>query len=233
MFFWRQTKLPGGKLCDWIVANQQQIHDGTASYMGTPVTEMTVLYRYRYVISLGVVTLIFETPLSLPTKVNGYLRTAWWDYSLITFLFGWWCIPWGPLFVFHAILVNLSGGRKRTVASLLQITEWGWEAPHEVSIGAHKKKILELSDSAAEEIRSRMERGGYSDELAVRITPTKWADAEVEISFDFAVSDGRDWTDESQGLLLIIDKRYERQLSGSLLGFDDGRFYVTTSPSVQ
>lgn len=31
-------------------------------------------------------------------------------YSLITFLFGWWGVPWGPVYTIQSIFRNLSGG---------------------------------------------------------------------------------------------------------------------------
>jgi Fe-S cluster assembly iron-binding protein IscA len=175
------------------------------------------------VISFGAATLCWSTQHLLPTAANGYLRFSPWKYTLITLLLGWWCFPWGPPFAIHALIFNLSGRRKRTAASLLQLVEWGWDAPHDASATAHKKKIIEVSGSAAAEIRSRMANGGFSEELAVRITPTKWADSEVEIAFDYPISDGRDWVDESHGLLLLIDKKHESQLFGCRLDFADGK----------
>ena len=232
MFFWRHDEKPSGGIYDWLLANKKDILAGTAEYMGTPVTETTEFYQYKYVISFGAATLSCATQHYLPTAANGYLRFAPWKYALITLLLGWWCFPWGPPFAIYALMFNLGGGRKRTAASLLQLIEWGWDAPHDASATAHKKKILELSTRAAEEIRSRMENGGFSEGLGVRITPTKWADSEVEIAVDYPVSDGRDWVDESDGLLLLIDKQHESRLSGCRLDFADGEFSATMTPGL-
>jgi hypothetical protein len=123
-----------------------------------------------------------------------------------------------------------AGGGKRTAASLLQLVEWGVDVPHDASVSAHKKKVLEVSAAALAEIRSRMAKGGFSEEHGVRVTPTKYADSEVEITFDYPVSDGRDWVDESDDLLLLIDKNDEWQLLGRWLDFADGRFLATIAP---
>jgi len=45
--------------------------------------------------------------------------------------------------------------------------------PRDALTTAYKKNVVELSDSAAEEIRARMTTGGFDDDLAVRITPKK------------------------------------------------------------
>lgn len=34
--------------------------------------------------------------------------------SLITLLFGWWGIPWGPIYSFMALFTNLTGGKDVT-----------------------------------------------------------------------------------------------------------------------
>lgn len=53
------------------------------------------------------------------------------------------------------------------------------------------------------------------------------------ISFDYPVSDGRDWVDESQGLILLIDKEFEYLLSGCRLDYCDGKFSAIIVPSIR
>jgi hypothetical protein len=40
-------------------------------------------------------------------------------YSLITFIFGWWGIPWGPLYTIQVIGKNIAGGSSLEVKSFL------------------------------------------------------------------------------------------------------------------
>ena len=43
------------------------------------------------------------------------------SYTLVTLLFGWWGIPWGPIYTIISLIVNISGGKDVTdsvVASL-------------------------------------------------------------------------------------------------------------------
>ncbi|MEI8020271.1 MAG: hypothetical protein WCH39_18870 [Schlesneria sp.] len=73
-------------------------------------------------------------------------------------------------------------------------------------------------------VQARILKGNFPSEIGVRISPTQWADDEVEISFDYPVSDGRDWVGEARGLLLLVDKKDEDQLSGCQLNFRDNAF---------
>jgi Fe-S cluster assembly iron-binding protein IscA len=224
MFFWRIKEKPEGEIYDWLQSNKEQVRVGTSSYMGTPVKDTTEFTQYVYVVSLPGITLIGTTPHFLPTSANGYLKLTRCKYGLISLLFGWWSLPWGPIFTLHALYVILSGGRRRTAESLLQLLESGWDGPRNLSVTAHRNDLLSVSDDALAEIQALMLKGNFPSEIGVRISPTQWADNEVEISFDYPVSDGRDWVGEARGLLLLVDKKDEDQLSGCQLNFRDNAF---------
>ena len=49
-------------------------------------------------------------------------------YNLISYIFGWWCIPWGPIQTITNIRINNSGGMDITDDILLNITEQALEA---------------------------------------------------------------------------------------------------------
>lgn len=65
--------------------------------------------RYPYVVSAVVVTFRFE---SRPHTVYGadarYARGI--PYLLVSLLFGWWGVPWGPVQTWRAIWDCLNGG---------------------------------------------------------------------------------------------------------------------------
>src|SRR5690606_4154726 len=46
-------------------------------------------------------------------------------YNLISFVFGWWCIPWGPMQTVSDIRINNRGGIDITEDILINITEEG------------------------------------------------------------------------------------------------------------
>jgi hypothetical protein len=218
----RDSKLTG-EIYDWLLAHKEEIRAGTAEYMGTPVSEATIFRQYEYVASLIHFTSVVTTPHLLPTRENGHLALTGLKYTFLTVLLGWWGFPLGPLLTVQAIFVNLSGGRKRTAASLLQLLECGWDSPDVVPIG-RGEHVVNFTDRALQEISRRRAAGGFGEQLGIRIAPGGYADNEVEISFDFAVSDGRDWIDRTQGLVVLFDGSDVEQLVGCAVDFEDGVF---------
>jgi hypothetical protein len=208
----------------WLMAHKDEIRNGTAEFMGTPVTEKTRLYQFTYVVSFGVVTIVHKTPYLLPSSSNGYLRLERWKYTFLSLVLGWWGIPFGPIFTIQAVWTNMSGGTSRTAINLLQRLEYGWDAPSEVSSLDHCKEIAELSERALIEIQRRIELGKFPQTIGVRISPVRPGSSELQVTFDYPVSDGRDWIDESQGKVLLIRKDDEVWLSGCTIEFDNGVF---------
>jgi hypothetical protein len=71
-----------------------------------PVDE---LVRYPYVVSAVVATFRFESRPHRVRSVDGrYLRAI--PYLLISLLFGWWAVPWGPIQTWRAMWDCLNGG---------------------------------------------------------------------------------------------------------------------------
>ncbi len=65
--------------------------------------------RYPYVVSLGVVTLRFESRRHRIRSTDArYLRCI--PYLVASILFGWWGFPWGPVLTWRAIWDCLGGG---------------------------------------------------------------------------------------------------------------------------
>ncbi len=69
--------------------------------------------EYDYCISLLFVTLVKSSPVYLvrgfeSTKVKGL------KYTLISFIVGWWGIPFGPIYTIRSIFLNLNVGRDVT-----------------------------------------------------------------------------------------------------------------------
>jgi hypothetical protein len=44
-------------------------------------------------------------------------------FSLISLFFGWWGIPWGPIYTIQSLWVNFSGGRDVTSEVLASLTQ--------------------------------------------------------------------------------------------------------------
>ena len=70
-----------------------------------------VMYQY----CISVVILTFKRPSAIyfvRTNENG-IRYGW-KYALISLFFGWWGIPWGPIYTIGTLFTNLSGGKDIT-----------------------------------------------------------------------------------------------------------------------
>jgi len=220
--FFRYRNSKTGPFEAWILANKDDLLAGSADYYGTEVSDSTEFYELKYVVSLGITVEI--TTADIPSVHNGYLRKAIYGYSALTLLSGWWGLPFGPLFTISAVWHNFSNSKKRTIGSYLQYLETGWEAPYDVSISAHRRRILSITARAAAEIVRRRQEGNFAADCGVRISPGDWAGREVSIQFDFPVTDGHDWVDQEAGMLVMIDKRHEPDLARSEIDFADGRF---------
>ena len=77
---------------------------------------------YQYCLSMLVLT--FKRPSDVyfikagTSRINKGLK-----FSLVSFLCGWWGIPWGPIYTIQSLATNFSGGKdvtKEVVASLSQ-----------------------------------------------------------------------------------------------------------------
>jgi hypothetical protein len=65
--------------------------------------------RYPYVVSVVFATLRYESTVHLArTEDARYWRAI--PYLFITFLLGWWALPWGPWLSVQALGTCLSGG---------------------------------------------------------------------------------------------------------------------------
>ncbi len=68
--------------------------------------------HYMYTISPLVVSFRLQSDLFLVKKNEKPARM--WFYTLVSFLLGWWGIPFGPKYTLKAIRTNLKGGKDVT-----------------------------------------------------------------------------------------------------------------------
>lgn len=75
---------------------------------------------FEYCISIVIMT--FKRPTSIRfVRAGEGTFMASLPYTLISFLFGWWGIPWGFIYTPWAIFTNLTGGRDVTGDVLAQM----------------------------------------------------------------------------------------------------------------
>ena len=68
---------------------------------------------YRYCISIIILTFRRSSPVHFLPAGQNRIRHGL-VYSLISFLLGWWGIPWGPIYTIESLVVNFRGGKDVT-----------------------------------------------------------------------------------------------------------------------
>ena len=75
--------------------------------------------HYEYCIS--VIFMTFKRPTDIYYIPSGVSGKAWL-FTAVSFFFGWWGVPWGPIYTISAIYNNLRGGHDVTADVLEQMT---------------------------------------------------------------------------------------------------------------
>ena len=71
------------------------------------------LVYFEYCFSILVMTFKRSSDLTFIKKdENAFIKGL--GYTLISLLFGWWGIPWGPIYTIGAVIKNCSGGKDVT-----------------------------------------------------------------------------------------------------------------------
>lgn len=75
---------------------------------------------YEYAISVIVVSFKNRGEIQFLRQGESGISHAL-PYSLISFFFGWWGIPWGPIYTIMALVTNFGGGKNVTAEVLSAI----------------------------------------------------------------------------------------------------------------
>jgi hypothetical protein len=76
--------------------------------------------HYMYTVSILVMT--FKRPTDIYFIKGGESAAVkGLSYTLITFLLGWWGIPWGPIYSIQSLYYNLGGGKNITEAVMTDL----------------------------------------------------------------------------------------------------------------
>ncbi|MBV8758810.1 MAG: hypothetical protein JO257_16095 [Deltaproteobacteria bacterium] len=116
--FARREEQMRDELLAFIHANTDAIRSNTAVYRGHPIGYATRLRTCHAVMSLLVAS--FRLPSRLIVDESASDRGVRSACSLISFVFGWWGIPTGPLWTLRAISNNIRGAHVITVGELLE-----------------------------------------------------------------------------------------------------------------
>jgi hypothetical protein len=101
----------------WLHTNRAKVLTSGASYRGTKITGETELTRF--LLAASVIILSFKIPSRYYIAGRDNLGRTKAAYSLASLLFGWWGVPWGPIYTIQSLSTNLSGGERMTVRTYL------------------------------------------------------------------------------------------------------------------
>jgi hypothetical protein len=102
---------------DWLSKNAERVLHKGAEYRGAIITGESVLTKYETALSFLVVSLRVPSRYYIVNAETGRGVAAF--YTTLSLLFGWWGIPWGPIYTVRSIVSNGDGGKKISVAELL------------------------------------------------------------------------------------------------------------------
>lgn len=68
---------------------------------------------FQYCISILVLTFKRSSPIYLIKSGESTFKKSM-AYSLLSFFFGWWGIPWGPIYTIGSLVNNFKGGKDVT-----------------------------------------------------------------------------------------------------------------------
>ena len=85
----------------------------TSALEAAPPNEPARVVVYRYALSVIFFTYYGHSePIAVMPGSNDWRRGL--PYTLVSLLFGWWGLPWGPIRTIQAIFVNFTGGQDIT-----------------------------------------------------------------------------------------------------------------------
>lgn len=135
-------------------------------------------------------------------------------YTTISLIFGWWGVPWGPIYTISSVFSNVVGGRKFTVGDLV------------AEMTGHERNVVTLTERAAVQFRHAIDEKGFPHDTALRVAIADPFGPEYHIEYDLPTSDGRQWVGESHGVTVVVDKSSASELEGLIVDYDNGEFTV-------
>jgi hypothetical protein len=108
----------------WLVAHKDELKNDrmkTLLWNGIPLQYDSLVTQYSFCTSFLVVSFKQSTGFLFEHSPNKL--TANFISILVTFLFGWWGIPWGPVYTVQVIFRNLRGGTKTSIEALIDALE--------------------------------------------------------------------------------------------------------------
>ena len=114
----------------WLFENQNTIKDGGAVYEGERVTMKSLAVRYETCCSIIFMTMRKKTPMFL--KDSSRARKSQITASIVSYIFGWWGIPFGLIFTPVVVMNNIRNAGAIPVEELFkQFADTNYKPPDE------------------------------------------------------------------------------------------------------
>ena len=97
----------------------------SAGHLQAEIAQGGKFVIFQYCISLLVITFKRSSNIYfIPHADNAVVKGL--PFTLLSFMLGWWGIPWGPIYTVQSIWVNFSGGKdvtKEVLASMMSASQ--------------------------------------------------------------------------------------------------------------
>lgn len=104
---------------EFIFKNKKEILNGkNVKYKSFLINKNTELRRFYWAMSFVVICIKKQSGYYISLKHPVFTGLK---FTLISFFFGWWGIPWGPFWTVEAIVKNFKGGEKIIVENMIKI----------------------------------------------------------------------------------------------------------------
>lgn len=105
----------------WLVNNAADIRKGMARYEGKLITPATEVTQFQACFSFLILTT--KSPSRFFIKGYDNMIASGLAYTLVTLVFGWWGLPWGPIYTLETLYRNTVGGHKQIIGDMIDKIE--------------------------------------------------------------------------------------------------------------
>ncbi len=119
--FLKKDKNKSDNFLLWLVNNAAQVRKGTARYEGKLITLATEVTQFQACFSFLIMTT--KSPSRFFIKGHDNLIAIGLVYTLVTLVFGWWGLPWGPIYTLETLYRNTVGGHKQNIGDMINKIE--------------------------------------------------------------------------------------------------------------
>ena len=110
------------KFIRWLASNVDALATGEAVYRGVKVSAHSEVVTFD--LAFSVVIASFKIPSQM--FIVGQHRIWPWRiaYTLLSFVFGWWGVPWGPVFTVQSLHRNLTTKNRARLIDMIDLPGW-------------------------------------------------------------------------------------------------------------